>query len=213
MRRLFDLDLWKNLPPRYNVAPTQDVWIIRRIDDDREALQMRWGLIPAWADDAKIGAMTINARSETAAEKPSFRDAFFKRRCIVPADGFYEWEKGTNPRQPYRFLRADGEPMALAGLWEVNKTLGLATFTIVTTRANDHMDAIGHDRSPVILEPEQVDVWLDVTTPREDLEQLMLPFPDDKLTCFPVSTIVNNVRNEGPECIEPSSGPDQLSLL
>lgn len=213
MRRLFDLDLWKNLPPRYNVAPTQDVWIIRRVENDREALTMRWGLIPVWAQDTKIGAMTINARSETAAEKPSFREAFAKRRCIVPADGFYEWDKMTNPRQPYRFLREDGEPMALAGLWETNERLGLTSFTIMTTRANDHMEAIGHDRSPVILEPEQVATWLDPTTPGAALQQLCLPFPDEKLTRYPVSTRVNSVRNDEPACIEPTEGPDQFSFL
>jgi len=213
MRRLFHLDLWKNLPPRYNVAPSQEVWIIRRREDGREALTMRWGLVPGWAKDTKIASKTINARSETVAEKPSFRSAFAKRRCIVPADGFYEWDKATSPRQPYRFVRQDGDPMALAGLWEDNEALGLTTFTIVTTRANRHLEDIGHDRSPVILEPAQVDAWLDPASSRETLEQLMLPFPDDAMNAYAVSTIVNNVRNDVPECIEPLEGPAQGLLL
>jgi len=213
MRRLFDLDLWKNLPPRYNVAPSQEVWIIRRKEGGRELLTMRWGLVPAWARDTKIAAHTVNARSETVAEKPSFRDAFAKRRCIVPADGFYEWDKAASPRQPYRFVRKDGEPMALAGLWETNEKLGLTTFTIVTTRANRHLEAIGHDRSPVILEPEDTATWLDPAAPQQALDQLMLPFPDERLDSYAVSTTVNSVRNDVPECIEPSDGPVQKELF
>ena len=213
MRRLFHVDLWKNLAPRYNVAPTQEVWVIRRDDGDREALTMRWGLVPGWAKDTKIASKTINARCETVAEKPSYRSAFAKRRCIVPADGFYEWDRSTTPRQPYRFVRGDGDPMALAGLWEHNDALGITSFTIVTTSANALTDAIGHHRSPVILEGEDVGAWLDPATPADALDQLMLPFQTDALMSYPVSTVVNSVKNEVPECIESIEQPVQPDLL
>lgn len=192
------------LLPRYNVAPSQDVLVIRQQDGRRRIDPMRWGLIPAWAKDPKVGYTMINARSETAAEKPSFRAAMKYRRCLIPADGFYEWKREGKNKQPYLFRRADELPFAFAGLWEGwdQGTGPIETCTILTTSANELMATI-HDRMPVILSPNDYATWLN---PDErdaaKLTYLFEPIPADDFVAYPVNPIVNNARNEGPQCME-----------
>jgi putative SOS response-associated peptidase YedK len=170
----------------------------------RELALVRWGLIPAWAKEASIGGRLINARSETVAEKPAFRSAFRKRRCLVPADGFYEWRKreGGGPKQPMLVRRRDGAPFAFAGLWEHwrGPEGEVQTCTILTTEANAVLAPI-HDRMPVILDPAAYDRWLDPARP--GAEELLRPCSDGWLEAFPVSTRVNNVRNDVAELIAP----------
>ena len=170
LQRAFGFAERPNLQPRYNIAPTQTVAIVRRKDDGggRELALVRWGLIPSWAKDASIGGRLINARAETVAEKPAFRGAFRRRRALVPADGFYEWRKreGDRPKQPLLIRRRDGQPFALAGLWEHwrGPEGEVQTCTIVTTAANVVLAPI-HDRMPVILDPASYDRWLDPAQP------------------------------------------------
>lgn len=194
--------------PRYNIAPTQPVAAIRLDEQgEREITFFRWGLIPSWAKDIKMGARMINARSETVAEKPSFRAAFKRRRCLIPADGFYEWQKQPNGKQPIFIRPAEGEerPFALAGLWEVWRDpdgSALQTCTILTTTPNELMAPI-HNRMPVIVEPEDFDLWLN---PEPDPQQglhLLRPYPAEKMSTYPVSTLVNSPRNDLAECIQP----------
>jgi putative SOS response-associated peptidase YedK len=207
LQRAFGFAERPNLRPRYNVAPTQTVPVVRRSHRDgggRELALARWGLIPSWAKDASIGNKLINARAETVAEKPAFRGAFRERRALVPADGFYEWRKreGGGPKQPLLIRRRDGEPFAFAGLWEHwrGPEGEVETCTILTTEANAALAPI-HDRMPVILDPASYDRWLDPAQPRA--EELLQPCPDEWLEAFPVSTRVNNVRNDVVELIAP----------
>lgn len=208
---LFDvrIDPGLELRPRYNIAPTQPVAAVRTSPTagDRELVLLRWGLIPSWAADMKIGASLINARSETVASKPAFRQAFRKRRCLIPADGFYEWQKQAagagGKKQPFCTTLRDGRPFALAGLWErwarPGETPGdvpLETCTILTTDANELQRSV-HDRMPVILRPEDYAVWLDpqVQSP-EQLTPLLQAYPAAEMQMRLVSTLVNNARNE-----------------
>ena len=191
-----------NLAASYNVAPTQDVPIVRADDGGVRTLALvRWGLVPHWAKDVSIGQRMINARSETVAEKPSFRDAFAKRRCLVVADGYYEWKRVGTAKQPY-FIRTGGDgPMALAGLWS-RWTRGeqpLETCTIVTTAANAAMAPI-HDRMPVILDGDARAQWLSPDDYRDP--GLMVPYRVE-LVAFPVSKNVGNPRNNSSDLIEP----------
>lgn len=204
------------LSPRFNIAPTQQVPVIRPqgpTDAEscaREITLMRWGLIPSWAKDPSIGARLINARAETIAEKPSFRSAFKRRRCLIPADGYYEWQKVGSAKQPYWIHRCDERPFVMAGLWESWASDGSAandpvlTCTIVTTEANTFARAI-HDRMPVILTGSELDTWLD---PQIDDREILLPLlhscDENLLTADPVSTHVNNPRHDDPACIQPS---------
>ena len=195
---------------QFNAAPTQSVPIVRMADGNgRELKFVRWGLIPSWAKDMKIGNSTINARGESVAEKPAFRTAFKKRRCLVLADGFYEWQKGGKVKQPYFIHRRDDKPFAFAGLWEAwhggpgKSEEPLETCTIVTTTANDLMSPL-HDRMPVILNQVDYGLWLDSeVSDRAKLEPLIAPYEGDEFVATPVSTFVNNVRNQGPECVVP----------
>lgn len=194
--------------PRYNIAPTQPVAAIRLGENgQRELTFFRWGLIPSWAKDINIGARMINARSETVAEKPSFRAAFKRRRCLIPADGFYEWQKLNGGKQPMFIHPAEGEkrPFALAGLWEVWRDpdgSALQSCTILTTKPNELIAPI-HNRMPVIIEEEDYDLWLHPEPNPELGLHLLRPYPAEKMTAYPVSTLVNNPRNETPECIQP----------
>jgi putative SOS response-associated peptidase YedK len=195
--------------PRFNIAPTQSVPAIRLHDGGRQLAQFRWGLVPFWADDPKIGYRLINARSESAASKAAFRDAFKKRRCLVLADGFYEWKKSGKTKQPFHIRRADGKPFAFAGLWERWQPPDgepLETCTILTTTANATLSAL-HDRMPVILERPDRAAWLDPAAAKDDLQALLRPLPDDALTAVPVSTYVNSPRNQGPQCLEAVEAP------
>jgi putative SOS response-associated peptidase YedK len=195
------------MTPRYNIAPTQPVAVVRQSATCREMSLLRWGLIPAWAKDTKIGASLINARADTIATKPSFRTAFKRRRCLIPADGFYEWKKGEGKtKQPYYIRLKKDFPFAFAGLWEHWEgpdNSAIDSCTIVTTDANETLRPL-HDRMPVILHEEDYDRWLD---PKIDdasqLCELLKPYPPEEMTAFPISTLVNNARNESPQCIEP----------
>jgi len=193
---------------RYNIAPTQTVFAVRvNPAGNREAAQLKWGLIPSWAADPKIGYRMINARSETAADKPAFRHAFRRKGCLIAADGFYEWQKSGGKKQPYFIRSAAAHPFAFAGLWELwNKgEEPIESCTILTTAANDVMKPL-HDRMPVILDPKDFDLWLDPSLQdREKLEPLLVPYHEG-LTAFPISTFVNSPRNQGPKCIERAAG-------
>jgi putative SOS response-associated peptidase YedK len=205
MRRLFQfLNATPNVRPRYNAAPTDELPVVRLDKEgNRELAMLRWGLIPSWAEDPKIGYSTINARAETVATKPAFREAFRKRRCLVPADGFYEWENTRDGKQPYRITLKDGEPFAMAGLWEWWRRgeQRIESFTIIVTTANELSRRI-HDRMPVILHPDTWDAWLtakDAETPTV----LLQPYPASQMTIYPVSKRVGNVKNDDPELILP----------
>ena len=191
--------------PRYNIAPTQSVLTVIN-DGQRRGEMMRWGLVPFWAKDLKVGARMINAVGETAATKPAFRVAFKKRRCLVLANGFYEWKKEGNRKLPRYFYPSTGEPMAFAGLWETwNSPEGqvIRSCTILTTTANELIQPL-HNRMPVILSDETQALWLDPLTENpENLEPLLIPVPEEFLTSHPVSEMVNSVRNQGPECVVP----------
>jgi putative SOS response-associated peptidase YedK len=176
--------------PRYNIAPSQDVLAVRNADGKRELVALRWGLIPSWAKDAKLSQ--INARADTAHEKPMFRSAFKKRRCLVLADGYYEWLREGKTRQPHAYEVDGGKTFAIAGLWE--EWQGQQTCALLTTDANE-LAAQVHDRMPVILDPDDYSAWLAG-------EQIpLVPFPADRMTVRSVGVYVNNARNEGPECL------------
>lgn len=204
-----------DLAPRYNIAPTQEVPIVRVspfLDADearepvRELALARWGLVPFWAKDPSIGNRMINARGETVAQKPAFRAAFRKRRCLVPADGYFEWQKTESGKQPWYIHAAGGEPLALAGLWELwDPPEGgepLASCTIITTRANDFTRPL-HDRMPVVLDGGGMDAWLDAGTPAAGLQALLAPAPETALEAWPVSRRVNSPFNEDPSLVQP----------
>jgi putative SOS response-associated peptidase YedK len=193
---------------RYNIAPTQLVPIVRpHAGSGREMLAARWGLIPHWADPSGFKATLFNARSETAHEKPSFRDAVKRGRCLVPASGFYEWRQGESPKTPYFIGRSDGVPLAFAGLWSLNVKGGapILSCTILTTRPNRLMAEL-HDRMPVILEGEQLDRWLDPSIRSgQALVDLYDPFPAEAMAAHPVGRNVNSPANDGPALIEPAA--------
>jgi len=209
---LFDLDAAPaKVRPRYNIPPTTEVLAVRQPEQGakRELVALRWGLIPVWAKDAKIGYSTINARGDTVAEKPAFRSAFKKRRCILLADGYYEWLREGKDKKPYLYEIDGGKPFAIAGLWEWwpgpkgEETTPIESCTIITTDANKLASKI-HDRMPVILEPEDCDAWLDPANDnRAKLERLIKPFRVKGMTARPVSQYVNNVKNQGEQCVEP----------
>ena len=192
--------------PRFNIAPGQAAPVIRLGDGALTVSdEVRWGLIPGWAKDAKIAFQCINARSETVAEKPAFRSAFKSKRCLVPADGFFEWQPVGKLKQPWRFVRKDGGPVLFAGLWEAwQPATGnepIQTFTVLTTTPNA-VTAPVHDRMPVILDGPAASRWLDSKTTKEALLGLCIPAHDGLLRRYPVSTVVSNARNDVPECIE-----------
>ncbi len=203
----FYLSAGPRLTPRYNVAPTQDVAVIRNDPRKRRQLSLvRWGLVPSWAKEISIGSRMINARSETVAEKPSFRAAFQRRRCLIPADGYYEWSHEGSKKQPNRIRMKDERPFAMAGLWERWKNpadgVAIETCTILTINSNELTSKL-HDRMPVILNQHDFDMWLDVEfEQREFLESLLVPYPSDEMKFDRVNPFVNNARNEGPQCIE-----------
>jgi len=198
----------ETLPPRYNISPTQPVAVVPNTAERRVAF-FRWGLIPSWAKDSASGARMINARAETVAEKPAFRAAFRQRRCLVLADGFYEWrnEPGQRAKTPFLIRMASGQPFAFAGLWEVWQPEAgepLHSCTILTTEPNALVAPI-HDRMPVILPPAAYAQWLaPQPTPADDLHGLLRPYPAEALVAFPVSRLVNSPQNDLPACIEPA---------
>lgn len=215
LAEFFSLFREPDVPPRYNIAPSQPVAAIR-FDENRtprEWVTLRWGLIPSWAKDAKIGYRLINARAETVAEKPAFRAAFKRRRCLIPADGFYEWKQlDAKKKQPYYITRPDGGPFAFAGLWEhwtPPDGSEVESCTIVTTEANEQMEEL-HDRMPVILDPDNYDRWLNPgVEDRDELVPLLRP-DAGALRLTPVSTLVNSPRNESAQCIAPAGQQGEL---
>jgi putative SOS response-associated peptidase YedK len=193
-------------PPRYNIAPTQAALVVRAMPDgSREAASLRWGLVPFWAKDPSIGSRLINARAEGLADRPAFRAAFRQRRCLVPADGFFEWRKLAGGRkQPYYVRLASGAPFAMAGLWELwrpSQGDAIATFTVVTTQASEALHAV-HDRMPVIVASADYDAWLCAPDP----SALLGPAPGEPFEIVPIGTRVNDVRNDDPGLLAPLAG-------
>jgi putative SOS response-associated peptidase YedK len=216
----FDTPTWDDdWSPRYNVAPTQAVPVIRQHPKEpiRQISTMRWGLIPHWSKDASSAASTINARSETAATKPAFRDPLKFRRCLTPADGFYEWKRTGTAKQPFCFEVNDGELFAFAGLWDGWKDANgnwVKTCSILTTTPNAVTSAI-HDRMPVILDRDSYDLWLDpVMNNAGVVSELLKPLDGSPMRCYPVSTRINHVANDDQECSRPVEPmQDQNSLF
>lgn len=194
----------ETLVPRYNAAPTQNLPVIT--NEGQAQIQLfRWGLVPFWADDPSIGNRMINARGETVHEKPSFRTAFQRRRCLVLADSFYEWQKTSSGKQPVRVLLKSEDPFAMAGLWETWSDNGgepLHTFTIITTEPNELVASI-HTRMPVVLPREDEEVWLDDDAGPVVWKSLLKPYPSDDMSAYRVSTQVNSPANDKPSVIEP----------
>lgn len=198
----FQLDETPDWQPRYNIAPTQMIPAIVAAESGRQFKSLRWGLIPSWAKDPAIGAKLINARSETVTEKPSFRSAFKQRRCLILADGFYEWRKQSGQKQPFYFRLENGSPFAFAGLWERwhdSEDNRLETCTILTTEANQIVAQV-HDRMPVILNKESCDRWLDLDQPTESIQSLLRPYDHKLMSAYPVSSNVNSARDDTPDC-------------
>jgi putative SOS response-associated peptidase YedK len=209
------------LEPNHNVAPTHDVYAVMSDGGVRRVEAFHWGLVPHWAKDPKVGSRMINARAETLAEKSAFKSAFTKRRVLVPADGFYEWKRPPagapkKNKQPYFIHRADGEPLAFAGLWAVWRGSDdgdtLRSTTIITTEANEDMAPL-HDRMPVVLPRSAWDEWLDPDNhDLETLGRLLVPAPKGLVTSHPVSTEVNSVRNRGAHLTD-AVDPDAETLF
>lgn len=200
-----------HLPPlesRYNIAPSQLIACVRThlASQEKECIQLKWGLVPSWAKDSSIGNKLINARAETAADKPSFRRAFKQRRCVILADGFYEWKREGKVKQPYYIHLKDHRPFVFAGLWEhweQGEETPIDSCAMLTTAANTLMEPI-HNRMPVILPPEHYRVWLDPAMDKaKPLTDLLKPYPAEDMAAYPVSTLVNNPRQEGVRCIQP----------
>lgn len=208
--RLYNLTNSVNLPARYNIAPTQDVLVV--IDDaetkQRRAEMMRWGLVPRWAKDVKIGYHLINAKAETVSTRPAYREAFKKRRCIIPADAFYEWqETGHSLKQPYTIAMKDRGVFGFAGLWEswTDKASGevIRSCTIITTEANELCAPI-HNRMPVILDPADYAKWLgELPASNDALQAILKPFPAKRMECFKIGTRIGNVKYDEPSLVEP----------
>lgn len=203
--------------PRYNVAPSQPILAVREVDASgiRELTALRWGLIPSWADDPAIGNRLINARGETVAEKPAFRKAFARRRCLVPMSAFYEWKKrGAKSGEPWAFRRADGAPFAVAGLWETWTAPDgseIETCALITTSPNDVVAAV-HDRMPVIVPRSDYARWLDPTSNGAGVVGLLVPFPSGEMVAHRVSPRVGDVRHDDPDLLEPLASDGTLDL-
>jgi putative SOS response-associated peptidase YedK len=193
------------LEARYNIAPTQHAPIVREAGGARERLDARWGLLPHWVKDpTSFKTLLFNGRCETAAEKPSFRDALARSRCVVPASGFYEWAKRDGSKQPHHIVRRDGAPLLFAGLYSLHPQAG-PTFTILTTSPNRAVEEL-HDRMPVILEGGDLPRWLDPSLRADAVSDLLGPAPDDVLDLYPVGKAVGNSRLEGPELVQRLAG-------
>lgn len=205
LMRQYQFEFDGELDPRYNIAPGTDILAIATHEGRRTGGMLRWGLIPFWADNEKIGYKMMNARAETVHEKASFRQPLKSKRCLIPADGYFEWKREGNVKQPYRFINENKAPFMFAGLfdrWESDGKM-IYSCTIITTAANEKTAAI-HDRMPAILEPEQQEIWLDpsITDPLA-LTPLLKPYPPGKIDFYQVSTLVNSAKNEDKQLIEP----------
>jgi putative SOS response-associated peptidase YedK len=221
VEKYFDSGSWEELEdwsPRYNIAPTQPVPVIRQNPKDpvRELSLIRWGLIPSWAKDSSGAASMINARAETASTKPAFRDALKSRRCLIPADGFYEWQKTGKAKQPFCFELNDGELFAFAGIWDRWKNPSgswVETCSILTTTPNA-MTSTVHDRMPVILDPDTYDLWLDPGMKNVDAaSELLKPYDAHRMRCYPVSNRINHVANDDEECSRPVEAAEAQNQL
>jgi putative SOS response-associated peptidase YedK len=205
LQTLFDAVDPLPLSPRYNIAPGQMIATVRHEEDHRRHFRkLRWGLVPSWAKSLNEGFKHINARGETAYKLPSYRSAFAKRRCLIVADGFFEWEKKGKEKVPHYFRLQGGPPFGFAGLWERWEGDGspIESCTIITTDANSMVGSF-HNRMPVILPADGYAAWLDSTTPLPQLQSMLVPFPADQMETFVVSPVVNNARHDVPECVEP----------
>jgi len=203
----FGLDEAAEFPPRYNIAPTQVVPVVLNTESGRRLELFRWGLIPSWTKDPSIGNKMINARAETVAEKPAFRSAFKQRRCLMPADGFYEWQEDPKGKQPFHIRMRDGSPFAFAALWERWESGGatVRSCCILTTTPNEVLAPI-HDRMPVILRRSDFGLWLDATANQpEKLTPLLAPYPPGDMSAFAVSTRVNSPARDDEECVRPQT--------
>jgi putative SOS response-associated peptidase YedK len=200
LAKAFQVEEVPEIEARYNIAPTQTILSVQGTATGREFRRLKWGLIPSWAKDESIGAKLINARSETVTEKPSFREAFKRRRCIIPADGFYEWQRTNGRKQPYYFSMRDNHPFGFAGLWEKWRDADgkiLETCAILTTEANEALRPV-HDRMPVILHSEDYELWLDDDTRKLDLiKELLRPYPSSEMVSYPVSKRINSPSEQG----------------
>lgn len=205
IQQMFNVDLLTSVAPRYNIAPTQPVAVITN-ENPRQLDHFRWGLVPSWAKDINIGSKMINARAETLPEKPAFRAAFKRRRCLIPASGFYEWQQRETGKAPM-FIHLKDQPLfAFAGLWEIWQAPDggeLRSFTIVTTEANEFMETI-HNRMPVILHPDEYAAWLrPEDVPAAELMPLLQPYDSSAMTAYEVSKAVNRPTVDSPELIQP----------
>lgn len=206
LARAFEAATSLDMAARYNVAPGQGVPVVRLANGGERRMELlRWGLVPFWAKDPGIGYKMINARAETVAQQPAYREAFKRRRCLIPADGFYEWEKlPGRGKQPHYFRLHSGEPFAFAGLWErwEGEEGLMESCALITTTPNAAVGAV-HDRMPTILPPEEYAAWLDLETPRPDLQALLRPYPAEAMSGHPVSPRVNSPKNDDSQVIEP----------
>ncbi|MBV6684654.1 SOS response-associated peptidase [Bacillus sp. JRC01] len=205
LQQQFEFDISAKLEPRFNIAPSQEVFSIISDGKKRRGGTLRWGLVPHWAKEAKIGYKMINARAEGIEEKPSFREPFRKKRCLIIADGFYEWKQVDDRKQPYRFVMKDGKPFAFAGLWETWKKgdAPLHTCTIITTTPNALTEDV-HDRMPVILKRTDYARWLDPSNQAVDeLKSLLVPYPAEEMELYAVSELVNSPKNDVADVLSP----------
>ncbi len=206
LEMLYEMEIRLDFQPRYNIAPSQEILALRfsSPESGKELVTLKWGLVPFWADDAGIGSRMINARAETAPQKPSFRQSFKKRRLLIPASGFFEWKKQNGVKQPYYICPKKKQLFSLAGLWErwEKGEMPLETCTILTTGPNDLLAPI-HNRMPVIIPSHSYEKWLDPAADITTLEELLKPYPAEELSAYPVSRQVNNPAQDSPELITP----------
>lgn len=205
LQEQFQFEFDGEYTPRYNIAPGQMILAVGSNGQRRKGNMLKWGLIPYWAKEEKIGYKLINARAESIDERPSFKQAFRKRRCLILANGFYEWKKTEIDKQPYRFIMKNKQPFALAGLWETWRKgdKPVHSCTIITTTPNGVTKDV-HDRMPVILPTETHDLWLDPTYEDiQHLKSLLVPFPAEGMEKYPVSSLVNSAKNDSAECMAP----------
>lgn len=205
LQEQFDFDLDGTFQPRYNIAPSQEILVVGSNGYKRVGRTMKWGLIPPWSTDEKIGYKMINARAETLEDKASFKQPFKTKRCLILSDGFYEWKINANGKQPYRFILKNQKPFAMAGLWERWDKGGMPLFTctIITTTPNSLTKDV-HDRMPVILKEDAYGAWLNRNlTDISQLKDFLQPYPAEEMSAYPVSSLVNSPKNDTPTCLEP----------
>jgi len=212
----FDANVFVTLTPRFNIAPSQKILVLRTKNHHqrREPVLLKWGLIPSWAKDQSIGTRLTNARSETVLTKPSFRDSFRRRRCLIPATGFYEWTTSGNQKQPHYIQLTSNKPFGIGGLWDSweNNSERIETCTILTCDANEAMQHL-HPRMPVVIKPERYDAWLNQSTELKDLSQDLFPFPKETTMISQVSDYVNDVRHDGIKCQQQCQNRDQVNAM